>query len=109
MAATFLGMARLMRVDYPGAIYHLLNRGDRREPTLRDDVDRRLVVGMLDEVCGRSGYQVHASCLMPNRFHLSIETPQPTSVTVAWMAAGLQMGSAAHVNTLLYFWRQGRT
>jgi REP element-mobilizing transposase RayT len=53
-------MARKLRVEYPGAIYHVLNRGDRREPIFRDDADRKGFVETLDEACGRSGWQVHA-------------------------------------------------
>jgi putative transposase len=73
-------MARKLRLEYPGAIYHVMNRGDRREPIFRDDADRRRFVETLGEVCGRSGWQVHAFCLMPNHFHLVVETPQPTLV-----------------------------
>jgi REP element-mobilizing transposase RayT len=73
-------MARKVRVEYPGAIYHVMNRGDRREPIFRDDGDRKGFVDTLGEVCGRSGWQVHAYVLMPNHFHLVVETPQPTLV-----------------------------
>ena len=40
-------MARKLRVEYPGAIYHVMNRGDRREPTLHDDKDRELFLAPL--------------------------------------------------------------
>jgi len=73
-------MARKLRVEYPGAVYHVLNRGDRREPIFRDEADRQRFVETLAEACGRSGWQVHAYCLMPNHFHLVVETPQPTLV-----------------------------
>ena len=73
-------MARKLRVEYPGAIYHVLNRGDRREPIFRDDLDRQGFLATLGEACGRSGWQVHAYVLMPNHFHLVVETPQPTLV-----------------------------
>lgn len=73
-------MARKLRVEYPGAIYHVLNRGDRREPIVQDDEDRRCFVATLGQACERSGWQVHAYCLMPNHFHLVVETPQPTLV-----------------------------
>ena len=53
-------MARKLRMEYPGAIYHVLNRGDRREPIFQDDDDRRGFLAALAEVCGRSGWQVHA-------------------------------------------------
>jgi REP-associated tyrosine transposase len=64
------GMARKLRGEYPGAIYHVMNRGDRREPIFRDAVDREPFEETLGEACERSGWQVHAYCLMPNHFHL---------------------------------------
>ena len=73
-------MARKLRVEYPGAIYHLMNRGDRRERIFKDDEDRQRFVATLGEACARSGWQVHAYCLMSNHFHLVVETPQPTLV-----------------------------
>ena len=73
-------MARKLRFEYPGAIYHIMNRGDRGEPIFQDDTDRQRFVETLGEACVRSGWQVHAYCLMPNHFHLVVETPQPTLV-----------------------------
>jgi putative transposase len=73
-------VARKLRVEYPGAIYHVMNRGDQREPVFQDDEDRRRFVDTLGQACVRSGWQVHAYSLMPNHFHLVVETPQPTLV-----------------------------
>src|SRR5436189_963078 len=73
-------MARKLRVQYPGAIYLVMNRGDRREAIFRDEADRQRFVETLGEACARSGWQVHAYCLMSNHFHLVVETPQPTLV-----------------------------
>jgi len=73
-------MARKLRVEYPGAIYHLMNRGDRREPIFHDDRDRQRFLETLGEVCLKTGWQVHALCLMPNHFHLVVETPQANLV-----------------------------
>ena len=69
-------MPRKLRVEYPGAIYHVMNRGDRREPIFKDDADRRRFLDTLGEACGKTGWQVLAYCLMPNHFHLVVETPQ---------------------------------
>src|SRR5271165_7170728 len=69
-------MARKLRVEYPGAIYHVMNRGDRREPIFQDDEDRRRFLSTLGEACGKTGWHVHAFCLMPNHFHLVVETPR---------------------------------
>ena len=65
-------MARKIRVQYPGAIYHVMNRGDRREPIFHDDKDRQLFLQTLKEACEKTGWHVHAWCLMPNHFHLVI-------------------------------------
>ncbi len=57
-----------------------MNRGDRREPIFIDDADRQRFVETLAEVCAKTGWQVHAYVLMPNHFHLVVETPQPNLV-----------------------------
>jgi putative transposase len=73
-------MARKLRVEYEGAIYHVMNRGDRREPIFKDDEDRRCFLTTLGGACAKTGWQVHALCLMGNHFHLIVETPQPNLV-----------------------------
>lgn len=79
-------MARKLRVEYPGAIYHVMNRGDRRELIFKDDADRRRFVETLGEACAKTGWQVHAYVLMPNHFHLVVETPQPNLVAgMKWL------------------------
>jgi len=63
-----------------------MNRGDRREAIFRDEADRQRFVETLGEACARSGWQVHAYCLMSNHFHLVVETPQPTLVAgMKWL------------------------
>ena len=73
-------MARQLRIEYAGAIYHVMSRGDRKENIFLDDEDRRRFLRSLGEVCERAGWRVHAYCLMGNHFHLVLETPQPTLV-----------------------------
>lgn len=73
-------MPRRLRVQYPGAIYHVMNRGDRREAIFADDKDRLSLLTALGQACEKTGWQVHAYCLMNNHFHLVIETPQPNLV-----------------------------
>jgi REP element-mobilizing transposase RayT len=73
-------MARKVRIQYTGAVYHVLNRGDRREAIFHDDPDRRRFVETLGEACVKTGWQVHAYCLMANHFHLVVETPQANLV-----------------------------
>src|SRR5436309_9688154 len=65
----------MLRVEYAGAIYHLMSRGDRREQIYYDDVDRQDFLKTLAEACQRTGFEVHAYCLMRNHFHLVVETP----------------------------------
>lgn len=73
-------MPRKLRVEYEGAIYHVMNRGDRREPIFVDEEDREQFIGTLGEACGKTGWQVHAYCLMGNHFHLVVETPRANLV-----------------------------
>ena len=73
-------MARKLRLQYPGAIYHVMNRGDRREPIFKDDTDRQRFLETLGETCLKTGWQVHAYCMMMNHFHLVVETPQANLV-----------------------------
>jgi putative transposase len=73
-------MARKLRVEYEGAIYHVLDPGDRREPIFKSDADRQLFLTTLDQCCKRTGWEVHAYVLMPNHFHLVVETPQANLV-----------------------------
>ncbi len=79
-------MARKLRIQYPGAIYHVMNRGDRRADIFGDDVDRQRFLETLTEACEKTGWRVHAYCLMRNHFHLVIETPQPNLVAgMKWL------------------------
>ncbi len=79
-------MPRPLRVEYPGAIYHLMSRGDHREAIFHDDADRRAFLNTLGEACAKTGWQVHAYCLMGNHFHLVAETPQPNLVAgMKWL------------------------
>ena len=79
-------MARKLRIQYAGAVYHVMNRGDRREAIFHDDQDRRCFVDTLGEACAKTAWQVHAYCLMPNHFHLVVETPQANLVAgMKWL------------------------
>jgi hypothetical protein len=53
-----------MRIEYEGARYHVLSRGDRREDIVFDDGDRTRFVETLGEAAARANWQVHAFCLM---------------------------------------------
>jgi REP element-mobilizing transposase RayT len=57
-------MARKLRVQYSGAIYHVMNRGDRRDDIFTGDDDRQLFIKTLGEACAKTDWQVHARRLM---------------------------------------------
>ena len=79
-------MAWKLRVQYAGAIYHVMNRGDRREPIFRDDTDRLRFLATSGESCAKTGWRAHALCHMPNHFDLVVETPQPNLVAgLKWL------------------------
>ena len=69
-------MPRKMRLQYPGAMYHVMSRGDQRDDIFFDDVDRYDFLRTLGEACLKTDWQVHAFCLMRNHYHLVIETPE---------------------------------
>src|ERR1041385_5576087 len=73
-------MARKLRLQYEGAVYHVMNRGNHREDIFRDDSDRRLLLDILEETCAKTHWHVHAWCLMSNHFHLVLETPRANLV-----------------------------
>ena len=79
-------MARSLRIQYSGAIYHVMNRGDRREDIFLDDKDRFCFLDTLGQACQKTGWQVHAFCLMGNHFHLVVETAEPNlSAGMKWL------------------------
>jgi REP element-mobilizing transposase RayT len=68
-------MARPLRLEFSGALYHITSRGDRREDIYLTDNDRNAFLKILGEVCERYNWIVHAYCLMDNHYHILIETP----------------------------------
>jgi len=83
-----LNTANLMpnesRIEYPGAAYHVINRGNYRADVFATDGAREAFIRTLDEACVRSGWTIHAWCLMSNHYHLALSTSQ------ANLAAGMQ-------------------
>ena len=79
-------MPRPLRIEYAGAIYHVMNRGDRREKIFRDKQDREMFLAALSEACAKTGWHVHAWCLLGNHFHLVVETPRGNLVAgMKWL------------------------
>ena len=67
-------MARPLRLEFPGAIYHITSRGDRQEAIYEDDADRQQWLDILARICERYNWRVHAYCLMENHYHIVLET-----------------------------------
>jgi REP element-mobilizing transposase RayT/AraC-like DNA-binding protein len=70
-------MARPLRICFPGAVYHVITRGNAKEAIVRDDIDGAAFLRTLARVVERFGWLCHSYCLMDNHYHLVIETPQP--------------------------------
>jgi len=69
-------MSRPLRIEFPGAVYHVTGRGNARQHIYRDDDDREQFLSVLSHVVSRYGWLCHAYCLMDNHYHLIIETPK---------------------------------
>jgi REP element-mobilizing transposase RayT len=67
-------MARPLRIEFPGALYHVTSRGNAKQLIFQDDVDRRKFLKILSDVTGSFRWLCHAFCLMENHYHLMIET-----------------------------------
>lgn len=68
-------MPRSPRIEYPGAIYHITSRGNRKENIYLSDNDKYNFLMLLGKACGRCDWICHAYCLMNNHYHLLLETP----------------------------------
>jgi hypothetical protein len=90
-------MPRQVRIEYAGAFYHVMARGNRRGDIVFDDEDRKTFLRTLGEVCKRAGFRIHAYALMSNHYHLLLETPQ------ANLTARSTKGSVPHNHTLISF------
>ncbi len=73
-------MARQVRIEYEGAFYHVMARGDRREAIVRSEKDRSDFVETMGRACERTGWRVHGWVLMTNHYHWLIETPRANLV-----------------------------
>jgi len=71
-------MARPLRVEYPGAVYHITSRGNARQNTFLGDADRMTFLEILSQAVNRFNWLCHAYCLMGNHYHLLVETVDPT-------------------------------
>ena len=81
-------MSRPIRVEFPGAVYHVMARGNERREIFRDDRDRRRFLETLAEAVEQFGLRVYAYCLMSNHYHLVMGTPRGNlSRAAGWLQA----------------------
>ena len=79
-------MARKLRLEFEGAVYHVINRGNYRSALFRDDGAKLAFLACLDEACEKAGWEVHTWCVMSNHFHLALETPRGNLVAgMQWL------------------------
>ncbi len=69
-------MARPLRLEFPGAVYHVMARGHERSAVFREDDDRRRFLSLLGFIAGDERWELHGYCLMGNHYHLLLETPE---------------------------------
>ena len=69
-------MARPLRLEFAGALYHITSRGNRQGDIYESDADRSAFIDLLGDVCDTCNWVCHAYCLMSNHYHLLIETPE---------------------------------
>jgi REP element-mobilizing transposase RayT len=81
-------MARKLRVEYAGACYHVINRGNYRKDLFAGNGAAESFTTCLGEAAERFGWRVHAFVIMRNHFHLAVETPEPNlSEGMRWLQA----------------------
>jgi len=93
-------MARRLRLQSPGARYHVFNRGNLQHDLFTTDGARRSFVRVMGEACAKFGWRLHAYIVMRNHFHLALETPEPNLV------AGMHWLQSTFAVRLLRFHRQ---
>ena len=86
-------MARPLRYEAAGAVYHVMARGDGGKTVFEDDRDRFAWLGLMERACERFGWRIHAWVLMGNHFHLLLETPEPNLVAgMKWLLGVFSQG-----------------
>ena len=79
-------MARKLRLESEEGVYHVINRGNYRSPIFRSSKTKLAFLKCLDEACAKTGWVVHAWCLMSNHYHLALSTPQANLVAgMCWL------------------------
>jgi putative transposase len=88
-------MGRPLRIEYPGALYHITSRGNDRSDIFRDDADRLKFLDMLKDYYERFDILIHCYVLMDNHYHLVVETPRGNILKVMH---GLNSGYTGYFN-----------
>jgi REP element-mobilizing transposase RayT len=70
-------MPRPLRIQYPGAVYHVMNRGNGRQAIFADATDAQRFIELLGEIAAPLDWRCFAYCLMTNHYHLVVQTPHP--------------------------------
>ena len=97
-------MVRPLRIEYPGAFYHIINRGNAGESIYVDDRDRLKFLEYLEKAVGRFTIVIHAYCLLTTRYNLIVETPNSNiSSAIQW----LNVSYATYYNRKHYLWMRG--
>ena len=79
-------MARRLRIEYAGVLYHVMARGNQGRTIYADEGDRKMWLATLRETWGRTGWGIHAWALMGNHYHLLVETPAANLVSgMKWL------------------------
>ena len=79
-------MARPLRVEYPGAFYHVIARGNNREKLFKNNYDNEKFIEYLEKAVERFSIIIHTYCLMSNHYHLLVETPDANlSKAMQWV------------------------
>ncbi len=86
-------MARPLRIEYSGAVYHVTSRGNERKHIFRTDNDRAVFLRILQSVTVRFHWLCHAYCLMDNHYHLIVETPDGN------LSAGMRQLNGVYTQT----------
>lgn len=92
-------MARPLRIEFVGGLYHITSRGNARQHIYFDNRDRTTFLELIDKTRTRFNWYIHAYCLMSNHYHLLIETGTPT------LAKGMKLLNGSYTQ---YFNRKHR-
>lgn len=101
-------MARKKRIWYPGATYHVMNRGNRRTPIFADHEDYLAFLKYIQAVQKKFPFKIHSICLMNNHYHMSIETISDDLGKIIQSISGVYAGYYNHRHNLTGHLFQGR-